>query len=422
MTPSHRLHSTSIPSRNPRLRHPPCRRRRRRHQRCRTSFLRLPPDEPEHLVRASLASKLWLGLLCGPRFRGRYHDHHGAPPMLGFLHTWLKSWEDQGPVPHLTSTTKFGARILDHERDYSPLDCRHGRVLLGDDVNQIPMALVVWDPMTGRRMELEAPGLVVDSHRAAVLCAVGGCDHRACHEGPFQVVFVCVGSKGDDDDDCVAYACVSLPETGDWSKPCPLFDQWGEPCPALLLPAETFFEPMPPVLIEEAALHFMLEVVDDDSVGILKYDLSSHSLSLIDAPIEGSQIATASILMAMEDGSLGFAHVSGSTLCPWSRLMGSDGVASWSQRTIINLRNLPPIQNPEESLRLVGSVEGRDVIFVTTELGIYGINVESQRWKKLWKRKKLHALIPHMSFYTIQKKGGHSSTRKMASLEATRVL
>uniref|UniRef100_A0A453MFD4 Uncharacterized protein n=1 Tax=Aegilops tauschii subsp. strangulata TaxID=200361 RepID=A0A453MFD4_AEGTS len=365
-------------------------------------FLRLPPDEPEHLVRASLASKLWLGLLCGPRFRGRYHDYHGAPPMLGFLHTWLESWEDQGPVPHLTSTTKFGARIPDHERDYSPLDCRHGRVLLGDDVNQIPMALVVWDPMTGRRRELEAPGLVVDSHRAAVLCTVGGCDHRACHEGPFQVVFVCVGSKGDEDDDCVAYACVSLPETGDWSEPCPLFDPWGEPCPALLLPAETFFEPMPPVLIEEAALHFMLEVVDDDSVGILKYDLSSHSLSLIDAPIEGSQIATASILMAMEDGSLGFAHVSESTLYLWSRLMDSDGVASWSQRTIINLRNLP-IQNPEESLRLVGSVEGRDVVFVTTELSIYGINVESQRWKKLWKRKKLHALIPYMSFYTIQK-------------------
>jgi hypothetical protein len=234
-----------------------------------------------------------------------------------------------------------------------------------------------------------------------VLCALTGCDHRTCHAAPFQVVFAGLHRKANDDDDCVACTCVSLPETGDWSKPCPRFDYWGEPCPDLHLPGDAFIQPMPPVLVEEA-LHFMLEYDDDDSAEILKYDFTSNSLSLIDAPIEDSDIASSSILMAMEDGSLGFAHVDGLTLYIWSRLMDSNRVASWSQRRIINLRSLLPIQNPEESLKLVGSVEGSDTVFVTTDLGIYEINVKSQRWKKIWKRENFCALIPYMSFYNPQ--------------------
>ncbi|KAE8796923.1 hypothetical protein D1007_28051 [Hordeum vulgare] len=120
------------------------------------------------------------------------------------------------------------------------------------------------------------------------------------------------------------------------------------------------------------------------------------------APIKDSEIGTSSIIMAMEDGSLGYAHVNGSTLYLWSRLMDSNRVDSWSKRTIINLGNLLPIQNPVEKIRLVGSVEGGDVVFVTTVLGIYEINVESQRWKKLWKRINFDALIPYMSFYNRQ--------------------
>ncbi|XBI86406.1 hypothetical protein VPH35_094373 [Triticum aestivum] len=370
-------------------------------------FLRLPPDEPACLVRASLSSKFWLGLLSGPRFRGRYHDHHGAPPMLGFLRGfWLEGCHrrEKGPVPRFTSTAKFGARIPDDEwdhSDYSAWDCRHGRVLLGDAYS---CELLVWDPMTGCRRGVDWPNLVDDSRGVAVLCAMRGCDHRTCHAAPFQVVFVGVEMGEDEDvDDCAAFACVSLPETGDWSKPCPPSDQWGEPCPLLHLPAEAFIEPIPPVLIEEA-LHFMIQSLKDDSEEILKYDFSSNSLSLIGAPIQDHEIVSSSILMAMEDGSLGYAYVNGSTLYLWSRLMDSNGVASWSQRTIINLMNLLPIQNPVERITVVGSVEGGDVVFVTTVLGIYEINVDSQRWKKLGKRENLDAVIPYMSFYNRQER------------------
>ncbi|VAH97067.1 unnamed protein product [Triticum turgidum subsp. durum] len=101
----------------------------------------------------------------------------------------------------------------------------------------------------------------------------------------------------------------------------------------------------------------------------------------------------------MADGNLGYAYVNGSTLYLWSRLIDSNGVASWSQRTIINLMNLLPIQNHVETIRVVGTVEGGDVVFVTMVLGIYEINVDSQRWKVLGKREDLDVVIPYMRFY-----------------------
>ena len=64
--------------------------------------------------------------------------------------------------------------------------------------------------------------------------------------------------------------------------------------------------------------------------------------------------------------------------------------------------NLLPIQNPMETIRVVRIVEGGDVVFVTMVLGIYEINVDSQRWKKLGKRENLDAVIPYMSFYNRQ--------------------
>uniref|UniRef100_N1R0P6 F-box associated domain-containing protein n=1 Tax=Aegilops tauschii TaxID=37682 RepID=N1R0P6_AEGTA len=259
------------------------------------------------------------------------------------------------------------------------------------------MALVVWDPMTGCRREMNLPDVVYNNYGAAVLCAATGCDHRACHAAPFQVVFV--GLNLTEEGECVAHAWLSLPETSDWSKPCL----------GLHLAADAFIEPMPPVLVKEA-LHFMLEYDDDDSVAILKYDLSSNSLSLIDAPIMGSDVAGATMLMAMTDGSLGYALVVGLMLYLWSRQMDSSRVAPWGPCTNINLGKLLPIQNHKKRLRLVGSGEASDIVFVTTDLGIYEINVKSQQWKSLWKREKFCALIPFMSFYNPQERAILSQT------------
>ncbi|CAM0907741.1 unnamed protein product [Alopecurus aequalis] len=362
-------------------------------------FLRLPPDEPAHLVRASLASKLWLGILTGARFRGLYRDFHRAAPMLGFIyscpqhHVVPKQEEQDNNLPDFVATAKFGARVPAVEdwrgwhKDYTAWDCRHGRVLFAN-CNETPMPLVVWDPMTGRRRLMYAPQ-DYDSSTAAVLCGVTGCDHGACHAGPFQVVFVGLytGAGG-----CVAYAHVSLPDVGKWS----------EPCPALHLPAEdASIAGRPPVFIKDT-LYFMLtyEYEVSNNIAILKYDLGSSCLSLIDGPpVEGCRPGHA-VVMAMEDASLGFAHVDWFTLQLWSRHIGSNGVITWSRR-VIDLMTICPFRELKKKIRVFGSVECNDIIFVIIDLVIYKINLKSLRSKKIWKKEqgKFHALFPYMSFY-----------------------
>uniref|UniRef100_A0ACD5WHN7 Uncharacterized protein n=1 Tax=Avena sativa TaxID=4498 RepID=A0ACD5WHN7_AVESA len=357
-------------------------------------FLRLPPDEPAWLVRASLANKLWLGLLSGSVFRGRYHEFHGSPPMLGFVY-----FPSSDPVPPLVSTTKFGARYPDNwgSRKYSAWDCRHGRVLLQHE--DVPsQRFFVWDPMTGRRKDVYDLSYC-SSLGAAVLCAVSGCDHHACHEGPFRVVFV---SLNETHGGCIAH--VSFPEPCEWTKPCSHLQMWRESSSGLHLAShDAFIETVPPVLIQDA-LYFMLGYEHDEHVEILKYDMSSNCLSLHSAP---PAIAGASIHMAMEDGSLGFAHVDGLTLNMWSRQMGSDKIASWTQHRVIDLKKLIPIQNPEKGAQLAGSVEGSDFIFVITDLGVYMINLKSLQWKKIWKIDTFCCLIPYMSFYNPPERVSH---------------
>ncbi|XP_044361801.1 uncharacterized protein [Triticum aestivum] len=313
-------------------------------------FFRLPPDEPEHLARASLVSKVWLALLSDPRFR----DFHGAPPVLGFLCSWRPNsvHEVEDNIPHFFPTTKFPGRIPDDDWGYfryAAWDCRHGRVLLGD-MDYEPVALVVWDPMTGCRRELDPPDQLGTSYGAAVLCAVAGCDHRACHAGPFKVVFIAVDRM---EDERLVRACVSLPGAGDWSKPCSGLHL--EPIP--------LWDEMAPVFVEDA-VYIKLMYKEDDL-----------------------------------NNSLGFAHVHKVTLHLWSRQGDSDGIGSWTQRTVIDLNNHLPIQNPNKRFRLIGSVEGNDIIFVTMGLDIYEISLKTLRWKKLQKREKLCGLISYMSFY-----------------------
>ncbi|KAM0876824.1 hypothetical protein ACQ4PT_035913 [Festuca glaucescens] len=190
-------------------------------------FLHLPPDEPACLVRASLASKLWLSLLSGPSFQGRYCEFHGAPPMLGFIYS-LPAYQGSGPL--FVSTTKFGAHVPNDEK-FEVLDCRHGHLLLGDKAGVPPMTLLVCDPMTVYWRELYVPKYgYYDGHVASVLCAATGCDHRACHEGPFRVVFVGIDIG---DDGSVAHVRVSSLQMDDWSEPCSHLDEWSEPCSPL---------------------------------------------------------------------------------------------------------------------------------------------------------------------------------------------
>jgi hypothetical protein len=358
-------------------------------------FLRLPPDEPACLVRASLTSKLWLSLLFGPSFQGRYREFHGAPPMLGFVYSF--GYKHSGPL--FVSTTKFVAHLPNDEK-FDVLDCRHGRILLGDKASVKPMTLLVCDPMTGYWMDLSAPKYgYYDGYVAAVLCTVNGCDHRSCHEGPFRVVFVGVHISADDS---VTRARVASLQMDEWSEPCSHLDEWSEPCSPLDLAEYAFIERMPPVLVQDS-LYFMLTFHgSDDNAGIIEYHLGSQLLALIDVPIVDTDIdCDYVILISMGDGSLGFAHVDRLTLNLWSRLVGSHGAAAWTHRTVINLENLLlPVLYLIITPRLIGSVEGRDIIFMNTHLGIYQINLKSLQWKKISREQSCDALFPYMRFYS----------------------
>ncbi|CAM0879572.1 unnamed protein product [Alopecurus aequalis] len=333
-------------------------------------LLRLPPHKPACLIRASVVSKRWLALVSGARFTGRYREFHGAPPVLGFLQSW-------------------------------PWDAA-------------PMKLAVWDPVTGRRRELQEPACMVVEHEdgqlgAAVLCAVSGCDHRACHDGPFRVVFFSLHFAGGANyGNFVARACVW---TGEFSKPLSHVHggEWSEPCSGIPIDTVGFIEPKPPVLVKDA-VHFMLAYEHEYCgynryhgvvrVQILKYDLSSNCLSLIDAPLGAARHNGNPIIMALEDGTLGFARVKKLHLHIWrSRQMGSDGVAEWAGHRVINLNNIPPIKDPEKHVFLIGSVEGNDIIFVHTESSVYRINLKTLRRKKIWEGEYFNALIPYRSFY-----------------------
>ena len=56
------------------------------------------------------------------------------------------------------------------------------------------------------------------------------------------------------------------------------------------------------------------------------------------------------------------------------------------QPRVIHLSNLLPIQNPNKRLRLIGSVEGSDIISITTNIGIYEIKLRKMHWNKLNKK------------------------------------
>src|SRR5438105_4176299 len=90
-------------------------------------LLLIPPDEPAHLVLASLVSKPWYCILSNRTFLRRYREFHQTPPLLGFVHN-----SERKGVSRFTPTPTalpFSQLALGCRRWWA-LDCRHGRVLI----------------------------------------------------------------------------------------------------------------------------------------------------------------------------------------------------------------------------------------------------------------------------------------------------
>uniref|UniRef100_A0ACD5V751 Uncharacterized protein n=2 Tax=Avena sativa TaxID=4498 RepID=A0ACD5V751_AVESA len=379
-------------------------------------FLRLPPDEPEHLLRAALACKSWLRIIRDPGFRRSYREFHGAPPLLGFLHRLMVLQGD--PPARFASTTSMPE--FPHPgsdgRATCPLDCRHGRVLLHmfDHGDGRP-GYLVWDPVTGDRHWLPPEPKEMDwlIYSAAVLCAADGCDHLDCHGGPFRVVFASSHEHKD-----IILASVYSSETGAWSVPVCLDNTCETYARHVLREGRAtsfgffytpYLQPRRGTLVGDA-VYFTVRKGN----GIVKYDLGKDRLSMIDPPTPGEFYIA---LMAMENNtSLGFACIQGSTLCTWSRKVDTEEeAAEWVQYRVIELEEKIPVANPvdgpfmvdfAEGLAnpvgkpfVVGFAEGVGVVFVGSGVGLFTIKLSSGQVKKVDGPGKYFSVLPYMSFY-----------------------
>ncbi|KAM3231298.1 hypothetical protein ACQJBY_061456 [Aegilops geniculata] len=332
-------------------------------------LLRLPPDDPACLLRASLVCKAWGCAVSRPHFRRRLHELHRAPPVLGFLHGC-----DDERIPHFTPTTASSFSLAAPDsRSWRALDCRHGRALFLSKGSGA-WELLVWEPTTGAQQRVPVPVSYDVTRRyeevtvyatAAVFCAADGCDHRDCFRGPFGVLFVfCVEQHGDGG--CVTLTRLYTSGTDSWDEPSWIFHD--------LPMCFTFYSS---VLVGRSLLYF----ISDDGC-ILEYDFAGHDLTVFDPPnYESIDDGRYSIMLA-EDGGLGVSQEMNPHLKLWTREVIEGADARWVLSRVIYLQNLLPdgaLVEPASSLYVLGFAEGANVIFMTTVAGLFTIELQSER-------------------------------------------
>ncbi|KAK1596223.1 hypothetical protein QYE76_059304 [Lolium multiflorum] len=345
-------------------------------------FFRLPPDEPAHLVRASLVCRPWRRIIADRGFRRRYGEFHRTPLLLGFFANLARKPHSQAVfVP----TSAF-CPAEDNRPQWIVIDCRHGRALFAPyhwkTRGAASFDLVVWDPMTGDWHPVPLPESLDLSvgFSAAVLCTAGGCDHRGCQGGPFCVAVAFSRRQVNR-----ASACLYSSETGEWSELTSVHH------------ANALVKNTPSILVGDK-LYFSCTTRH-----IFKYQLNSLGLSLLELPLASQDNGR---LITMDDGGLGYAGIDGTDLILFSGETGGGGeTVAWAQRRVIDLNSLLPVGalldpafaggrllNP----RVNGFAEGTQVIFVGTSVCVYMVELEFGRVTKVLDHDA--DVVPYMSF------------------------
>ncbi|CAL5077932.1 unnamed protein product [Urochloa decumbens] len=361
-------------------------------------LIRCPPHDPARLARAALVCKRWCRILTGAGFRRRFRERHrAAPPMLGFLHHPLLVPPHEGAKCDFTRTASFRPQdadlVLGGGRQ--PLNSRHGRILIGHPPkvgDTSDCRLAVWDPITGEKLEVPGPPLCrlrpLLNWNVAVLWASsrdGGCNHLDCRRGPFRVVVVSTNIV-------VLFAYVYLSEDGAWSKPTYALQPMG---------TVVCFMLSEPSVLAGNVLCFITANDTDLGSRIIKYDLGTSKIDLIQLPPSTSRNTKSVMLTATENGGLGCAIVEHSRLSLWSRVSGPKEQCVWVQSRVIELEKIIPDDDILISYRLVGFARGLDVLFAMRfDDGLFIIDLKSGRMKKLWKGRGIYSIIPYMSFCT----------------------
>jgi hypothetical protein len=361
-------------------------------------LLRVPPDEPAHLIRAALVCKAWSCILSDGGFRRRNCRFHRTPPLLlGYIRN-----DDCEAGPQFVPATRTPPP-LDVSLSYTALDCRHGRVLIDDGNTNSQRGLIVWDPITGHRQHLSLPAFPrqkLRSFTGAVLCARRGCDHLDCRhgggDGPFLVVFVGTHDPGAER---VRYTWASVysSETGAWSTQTSCanknhYNVMSWEAPGSLLIGD--------------ALYFTLVWIE---LKMLKFDLGGeHVLSSIDTPLVSLRHAAAAPVDI--DGGLGVVEICyGNCIYTWSRQSDPNNgvVGGWVRNNVVELERLIPTRrfsryrnHPDDVIRFM---EGTDTVLFSLnnyiDRGVFTLNLKSRQIMKVaesWD----YDILPYTSFYT----------------------
>ena len=118
-------------------------------------------------------------------------------------------------------------------------------------------------------------------------------------------------------------------------------------------------------------------------------------------------------LMLAEDGGLGLNEAVDHHLKLWSRKAGDGTNAQWVLDRVIYLGNLLPdgaLVDARGSLYVFGFAEGANVIFLVTAVGLFTVELQSQRVRKVCDRRCFKNLIPVVSFYTPVPFGTHQDS------------
>ncbi|KAF6995281.1 hypothetical protein CFC21_011806 [Triticum aestivum] len=365
------------------------------------------PAQPSSLPRASLVCKQWRHLIADPQFLRRFCAHHREPPIIGVFLDFYRgdlSFRSVLDRPDLIPPERFpvrfdgiegGGGVEGNDGIWSFRRCRHGRVLFtrGDHLGKGCRQVLVWDPVTGDRRFIGSPPQLdhdwSKSHvQADVLCAAGDKDHvhGSCHSSLFKVVLVCA-------DKLVARACVYSSESNSWGD---------------LISTDVPYHTMSCVgsrsILVGNSLHWF---IFGTQTGILKLDLDTRSLAVVEVPPD-AHASHHGLYLSMLGGGLGFIVVSDDFVAQlWVRTTDFDGVAGWMPAQAVELNKLLPLRPGEwTNLQTVLGVAGdENVIFVSTNGGVFMVHLESLQFKKIFESNPFaecttSTIHPFTSFFT----------------------
>ncbi|CAO2189802.1 unnamed protein product [Urochloa humidicola] len=341
-------------------------------------LLRLPPL-PSSLPRASLVSKHWYRIVSDPGFCRRFRaHHHKAPPLLGFF---FEDFDDELEIdlhvftPTLDAPDRIPPARFSCPSKGSLLGFRHGLALL-----KCGSKVIVWDPVTNFQCSVNfPPEFNVNRDTRIYFGAVTRDDSASSSAFKLVMVFHPVFKR-------MLYASVYASE----------LEKWGE-----IISIQTFSDIFRPSVMVGNKLYFLILY---RSGSFLQFDLDNHSMAVIQMS-EDISIPEGSLVQALrtQDGGLGFAVVSKRRMQLWGKtaISGSNVVRGELLKTVEldQLLSLRPSTDVHDESSFIGYDEVSNTIFLWTTMGVFMIQLDTMKFKKVFEDTSIRGYFPFASFY-----------------------